>query len=222
MSHSLKTNNFKAKSIVGSPDYMAPEVLYGYEYDFTVDYWSLGCMLYECLAGFPPFGGGTPEETWSNLKHWKSRLERPHYSRPEDKEWNFQDEAWDLIKCLITSRNNRLASIEEVQSHPYFIDNPLCNPIDWVNLRNRSPPFIPDLTDEEDVGYFDDFSNEADMAKYKEVHDKQFQLENMKDRTSPMKANAFIGFTFKHKKGNENERSSLANGRADGKFGTFF
>ncbi|KAG9879145.1 kinase-like protein, partial [Aureobasidium melanogenum] len=61
-----------AKSIVGSPDYMAPEVLKGDEYDFTVDYWSLGCMLFEALAGYPPFAGATVDETWQNLKRWSS------------------------------------------------------------------------------------------------------------------------------------------------------
>ena len=176
---------------------MAPEVLHGYEYDFTVDYWSLGCMLYECLAGFPPFSGATPEETWSNLKHWKSRLERPVYKRPEDKEWNFQDEAWDLIKRLISSQGKRFADIENVKRHIYFVGNPLFSPIDWDNLRKRTPPFIPDLTNEEDVGYFDDFSNEADMAKYKEVRDKQEQLDKLQDRNAPMKYSAFVGFTFK-------------------------
>ena len=44
-----------ADSIVGSPDYMAPEVLRGKPYSFSVDYWSLGCILFEFLAGFPPF-----------------------------------------------------------------------------------------------------------------------------------------------------------------------
>ncbi|KAG9875957.1 kinase-like protein, partial [Aureobasidium melanogenum] len=68
-----------AKSIVGSPDYMAPEVLKGDEYDFTVDYWSLGCMLFEALAGYPPFAGATVDETWQNLKRWSSVLRKPEY-----------------------------------------------------------------------------------------------------------------------------------------------
>src|SRR3569833_3280717 len=46
-----------AKSIVGSPDYMAPEVLRGDEFDYSVDFWSLGCMQFEALTGFPPFAG---------------------------------------------------------------------------------------------------------------------------------------------------------------------
>jgi serine/threonine protein kinase len=82
-----------AKSIVGSPDYMAPEVLRGEEYDYTVDYWSLGCMLFEALTGFPPFAGASPEETWRNLKHWREVLKRPVWEDPNyflsNRTWNF-------------------------------------------------------------------------------------------------------------------------------------
>jgi len=82
-----------AKSIVGSPDYMAPEVLRGEEYDFTVDYWSLGCMLFEALTGFPPFAGATADETWRNLNHWKEVLKRPVWEDPNyflsNRTWNF-------------------------------------------------------------------------------------------------------------------------------------
>lgn len=83
-----------AKSIVGSPDYMAPEVLRGEEYDFTVDYWSLGCMLFEALTGFPPFAGSTPDETWRNLKHWKEVLKRPVW---EDPNYFLSNRTWHFI-----------------------------------------------------------------------------------------------------------------------------
>ena len=83
-----------AKSIVGSPDYMAPEVLRGEEYDFTVDYWSLGCMLFEALTGFPPFAGATPDETWRNLKHWREVLKRPVW---EDPNYFLSNRTWTFI-----------------------------------------------------------------------------------------------------------------------------
>lgn len=91
-------NAHYADSIVGSPDYMAPEVLRGKTYGYSVDYWSLGCMLYEQLAGFPPFSGGKPEETWANLKNWQKVLQRPVYTRTEDLQFNLSDDAWDCIK----------------------------------------------------------------------------------------------------------------------------
>jgi serine/threonine protein kinase len=40
-----------AYSMVGSPDYMAPEILEGGGYDQRVDFWSLGCIIFEFLAG---------------------------------------------------------------------------------------------------------------------------------------------------------------------------
>ena len=89
-----------AKSIVGSPDYMAPEVLKGEEYDFTVDYWSLGCMLFEALAGYPPFAGATVDETWQNLKHWKKVLRKPEY---EDPNYFLSRRTWDLITRFVVS-----------------------------------------------------------------------------------------------------------------------
>lgn len=73
---------------------MAPEILNGHDYDFTVDYWSLGCILFECLTGYPPFSGKNMNETWSNLKNWKYTLIRPIY---EEKEFNIQDETWEMI-----------------------------------------------------------------------------------------------------------------------------
>lgn len=87
----------QADSIVGSPDYMAPEVLRGKPYTSTVDYWSLGCILFEFLAGFPPFSGGTPDETWTNLKNWSQVLKRPVYDKPEDLVFNLRDVSWDIV-----------------------------------------------------------------------------------------------------------------------------
>jgi cell cycle protein kinase DBF2 len=82
---SIRNEDFRyADSVVGSPDYMAPEVLRGKPYTYAVDYWSLGCILFEFLAGFPPFSGGTPEETWTNLKNWTKVLRRPEYDNPQD------------------------------------------------------------------------------------------------------------------------------------------
>jgi len=92
-----KVEGRTADSIVGSPDYMAIECMKGQSYSFSVDYWSLGCILFEFLAGYPPFSGATPEETWANLKNWNKTLRRPHYERPEDRIFNLSDNGWSAI-----------------------------------------------------------------------------------------------------------------------------
>ncbi|KIW09506.1 uncharacterized protein PV09_00382 [Verruconis gallopava] len=217
---SLRERNVNyAKSIVGSPDYMAPEVLKGEEYDFTVDYWSLGCMLFEALAGYPPFAGATVDETWQNLKRWKSVLKKPVY---EDPNYYLSKRTWDLITRLVASKTSRFKGIREIKSHEYFGE------VDWENIRTQKAPFVPELDSETDAGYFDDFTNEADMAKYKEVHDKQMALENMADREEKMGKSLFVGFTFRHRKPAVDENGKPTSPRKplpkdnDGAFGTFF
>jgi cell cycle protein kinase DBF2 len=94
----------------------------------------------------------------------------------------------------IASKSKRFSSIQDVYAHPYFAE------VDWPLLRSQRAPFVPELDSETDAGYFDDFSSEADMAKYKEVHDKQTALENMAEREDPMSKSLFVGFTFRHRK----------------------
>ncbi|KAK4145322.1 kinase-like domain-containing protein [Dichotomopilus funicola] len=180
-----------AKSIVGSPDYMAPEVLRGEQYDFTVDYWSLGCMLFEALTGFPPFAGATADETWRNLNHWRDVLKRPVW---EDPNYFLSNRTWGFLTTCINSRSRRFSNIKDIFAHQYFAE------VDWEVLRDTKPPFVPELDSETDAGYFDDFSNEADMAKYKEVHEKQQALETMAERDDEMSKSLFVGFTFRHRK----------------------
>jgi serine/threonine protein kinase len=81
--------------------YATPEVLRAKLYTYSVDYWSLGCILLEILAGFPPFSGSTPKETWTNLKNWTKVLRRPEYDKPEDLIFTLTDIAWDAItRCI--------------------------------------------------------------------------------------------------------------------------
>ncbi|KAL1916995.1 uncharacterized protein VTP21DRAFT_5193 [Calcarisporiella thermophila] len=190
-----------AYSLVGSPDYMAPEILGKDGYDYAVDYWSIGCIMYEFLAGFPPFSAPTMDEVWLNVYRWQEVLERPVYTRPEDLEFNLTDVAWDLITRLITARDRRLASIAEVQIHPFFAG--------WHFPRMREevlPPFVPQLDSEFDTSYFDDFSNPQHMAMYKEVNDKKEKLEAQL-KSEPVRdavpRNAFVGFTFRHKQASQ-------------------
>jgi cell cycle protein kinase DBF2 len=49
------------------------------------------------MAGFPPFSGSSPEETWTNLKNWSKVLKRPQYENPEDAVFNLSDVSWDAI-----------------------------------------------------------------------------------------------------------------------------
>jgi cell cycle protein kinase DBF2 len=169
---------------------MAPEVLRGKPYSYSVDYWSLGCILFEFLCGFPPFTGASSEETWTNLKNWTKVLKRPHYDKPEDLVFNLTDIAWDAITRLIAHYSVRYANLEQLKTHPFFARTR------WEHLRNIAPPFIPELDSELDTGYYDDFTSAEDMAKYAEVQAKQKNVEMVKEREEPFKRGVWVGFTF--------------------------
>ncbi|RKP37573.1 kinase-like protein [Dimargaris cristalligena] len=177
-----------AFSVVGSPDYMAPEIItnQGAGYDNRVDFWSIGCILYEFLAGYAPFTAPTLDEVWVNVYHWERVFERPKFDSIEA-EQNLTAEAWSLINQLITHRNNRLSSLTDIQNHPYF------HHFDLATMRETDPPFVPMLESEADTSYFDDFTNPDDMEIYKDVNNKKQQIEESMHRA------AFIGFTFRHR-----------------------
>ncbi len=54
-------NGSRNFSIMGTPHYMAPEIIKGSGYDHMSDYWSLGIMLYEFIIGNVPFGNDTDD-----------------------------------------------------------------------------------------------------------------------------------------------------------------
>ncbi|TFK47909.1 kinase-like protein [Heliocybe sulcata] len=179
-----------ADSIVGSPDYMAPEVLRGKPYSYSVDYWSLGCILFEFLAGFPPFSGASPQETWTNLKNWTKVLRRPEYDKPEDLIFNLSDVAWDAVTRLIAHSTTRISTLADLASHPFFAD------IHWPNLRATQAPFVPALDSEIDTGYYDDFTSPEDMAKYAEVREKQLTVDKVREKDDTFGRGVWVGFTF--------------------------
>ncbi|KAF8931310.1 hypothetical protein BGZ58_007710 [Dissophora ornata] len=161
----------RAFSIVGSADYMAPEILASKGYDYGVDYWSLGCILFEFLCGYSPFQGEDTRQTCVNVWHWRKVLQRPVYDTEENLEFNLTDEAWDLITWLITGREERLTTMEQVKDHPWLAG------LDWSNLRSTPASFVPVLSTPMDTSYFDDFSNPEDMLGYKDVLLRQAQVQ---------------------------------------------
>ncbi|KAJ2004851.1 serine/threonine-protein kinase dbf2 [Coemansia thaxteri] len=220
----------RAYSIVGSPDYMAPEILYtslvmdqqkkkkkqapGAEtsahaqlgdahlgYDFRVDYWSLGCILYEFLSSYAPFTGPSADDVWRNVYHWSKAFHRPEFDSKEAED-NLQPEAWDLITRLVSHRSERLCSVNEAATHPYFRGMAL------GSLRStEQPPFVPELQSETDKAYFDDFSNPNDMELYRDVYNKRKELDSLVDSHAPSDAvdpAAFIGFTYRHNRQSRN------------------
>ena len=90
-------------------------------------------------------------------------------------------------------------------SHSFFKE------VDWDNLRDVDPPYVPDLKSDFDTGYFDDFSSPDDMAKYTEVKEKQKNVDAVKDSDEPMGRGAWVGFTYRQNGPRANASSAYPN-----------
>ncbi|GKD24415.1 serine/threonine-protein kinase tricorner-like protein, partial [Tanacetum coccineum] len=92
-----------AYSTVGTPDYIAPEVLLKKGYALECDWWSLGAIMFEMIVGYPPFYSDDPMSTCRKIVKWKMNLKFPEEAR-------LSLEAKDLISKLLCNVNQRLGS----------------------------------------------------------------------------------------------------------------
>ncbi|KAK9691718.1 hypothetical protein RND81_09G214300 [Saponaria officinalis] len=98
--------------VVGTPYYVAPEVLAGREYNEKVDVWSAGVILYIMLGGVPPFIGDTVEDTFEAVLRANLRFP-PRVFR------NVSPSAKDLIRKMLCKDVSRRFSAEQVLRHPW-------------------------------------------------------------------------------------------------------
>ncbi|XP_065295894.1 serine/threonine-protein kinase Warts isoform X1 [Dermacentor albipictus] len=134
-----------AQSLVGTPNYIAPEVLARHGYGQSCDWWSVGVILYEMLVGQPPFLANTPGETQYKVLNWETTLQIPKVAL-------LSTESTDLILRLCCGAEQRLGrnGADEIKAHPFFAS------IDFEGgLRNKPAPYIPNIRYPADTSNFD-------------------------------------------------------------------
>ncbi|NXP70311.1 CTRO kinase, partial [Ramphastos sulfuratus] len=168
-----------AKLPVGTPDYMAPEMLMGLNgdgkasYGPECDWWSLGVIAYEMIYGKTPFAEGTSAKTFNNIMNFQRFLKFPE-------DVKVSKEFLDLIQSLLCGQKERLG-YEGLCCHPFF------STIDWNNIRNSPPPFVPTLKSDDDTSNFDEpEKNSRVLCSPRQLNPAGFSGEDL----------PFVGFSF--------------------------
>jgi serine/threonine protein kinase len=139
---------FKTYTLCGTPEYIAPEVLLNKGHGKGVDWWTLGILLYEMLAGQPPFEDDDPMEIYQKILGGKIAFPR-HMDR----------QAKNLVKKLLSSDlTKRFGCLKggsaDIKAHKWFIG------FDFNALLKRrlTAPVIPAVKDDRDTSIFDTYA----------------------------------------------------------------
>lgn len=144
-------------TLCGTPDYLAPEIVASKGYNKSVDWYALGVLLFEMLAGYPPFFSDDPNPLRLYEKIVAGHVRYPSY---------FESNAKALLKGLLTSDlsmrfGNLRNGSKDIFYHEFFQE------VEWSKLYARAvpAPYIPKIDSEGDSSQFDKYQ-EADISSY--------------------------------------------------------
>lgn len=137
-------------TLCGTPEYLAPEIILSKGYGKSVDWWSLGVLLYEMSAGHPPFCASDPMRIYEKIVAGKYRCPG-HFTS------DLKDLIGRVLQVEVSRRYGVLRDgVLDFKNHKWFKE------IDWDSLLNSRirPPFVPNVKSPGDTENFDLFEDE--------------------------------------------------------------
>lgn len=140
-------------TLCGTPEYLAPELILSKGHNKGVDYWALGILMFELIAGYTPFCPDNADQITLFKRIIKSKLAFPIDVR-------FSMQSQNLITCLLTKNQSyRFGCLargdRDIREHGFFAD------INWKHLYDKKlhAPWLPKIKDDFDPSNFDTYDD---------------------------------------------------------------
>ena len=137
----------KGLSLVGAPEYMAPEVILGTGQKYEVDWWSLGILIYQMYYGFTPFDDDYIDKIYQKILYTNVIF---------DSNYKIDKNLKSLISGLLEKDVTKRIKDSNIKNHPYFTEG---HEVDWNKVANFEIecPAKPNINEEkeDDIQNFD-------------------------------------------------------------------
>nr|CCA23995.1 protein kinase putative [Albugo laibachii Nc14] len=146
------------KTMCGTNEYMAPEMIRGRSYNKAVDFWALGALIYEMVTGYPPFVHKNKKKLHQKILNEKLFL--PKWLRSETHSIIKQLLERNVDKRLGSGKSNmfQVKGVQAIKDHAFF------RSVDWHKLARKqlTPPIKPNLESSCDtVNFSEEFTTLA-------------------------------------------------------------